>query len=87
MIGLTLEDPDKYADTVRQFTREFRMDYTVGFAPHDLFRAFDPTSERTLLPQTYIFGRDGKLVKRLVGYNPQIGKEILLQAVEQAVRR
>jgi thiol-disulfide isomerase/thioredoxin len=85
VIGLTMEDPIKYADAVRQFTRQFQMDYTVGFAPHDVFRAFDSTSERTLLPQTYIFGRDGRLVKRLVGYNERIGKELLVQAVEQAI--
>jgi thiol-disulfide isomerase/thioredoxin len=87
VIGLTIEDPGKYADAVRQFTRQFRMDYTVGFAPQDVFRAFDTTSDRTLLPQTYIFGRDGKLVKRLVGYNERIGKELLIQAVEQAIRK
>jgi thiol-disulfide isomerase/thioredoxin len=85
VIGLTIEDPSKYADAVRQFTRQFQMDYTVGFVSHEVFRAFDSTSDRTLLPQTYIFGRDGKLVKRLVGYNERIGKEILLQAVEQAI--
>jgi len=85
VIGLTIEDPSKYADAVRQFTRQYQMDYTVGFAPPEVFHAFDSSGGRTLLPQTYIFGGDGKLVKRLVGYNERIGKEILVQAVEQAI--
>ena len=85
VIGLTMEDPATHAEAVKRFTHEFRMDYTVGYAPYELFRVFDTTNERTLLPQTYIFGRDGKLIKRLVGYNERIGREILVQAVEQAV--
>jgi thiol-disulfide isomerase/thioredoxin len=85
VIGLTIEDPIKYGDAVRQFTRQFQMDYTVGFVTHEVFRTFDSASERTLLPQTYIFGRDGRLVKRLVGYNERIGKELLVQAVEEAI--
>ncbi len=85
MVGLTVEDPLKDKLVVRNFVREFKMAYPVAFAPIELYAFFSGDASNLRIPQTVVFDSDGKMVRRLVGYNPRIGKEILDKAVAEAV--
>lgn len=52
---------------VPAFAQELAITYTLGFpdkAMTDLFLSDDET-----IPQTFVFDREGKLVKRIIGYD------------------
>ena len=69
IIGLTVEEPE-LQDTVRAFAQQFSINYTIGFAPRDLFFTFNQSNgndPRAPIPQTFIFGRNGKLVDSVKG--------------------
>lgn len=69
ILGLTIEDPERDADAVRQFVREFGINYSIGFAPEGMFEAFVGPGDHPI-PQTFVFDREGKLRDHLVGYDP-----------------
>jgi thiol-disulfide isomerase/thioredoxin len=85
VIGLTVEDPVADRNAVKSFAGRFKMNYPVAFAPEELYLFFDVGAQNLRIPQTIVFGPDGIVIKRIIGYNERLGKEILTQAVEQAV--
>ncbi|MGE0886629.1 MAG: TlpA disulfide reductase family protein [Blastocatellales bacterium] len=85
VIGLTTEDPVTHRQDVKDFVKEYGMTYHVGFASRPLYVAFNNGSEAMRIPQTFVFGADGKLIRRLIGYNQKIGREMLTRSVEEAV--
>ena len=86
VIGLTTEDPQVYRQAVRDFAKQYGMTYHVGFASESLYLSLNDGSSRMRIPQTFIFGPDGKLIKRLIGYSERVGHEVLMKAVEQAIK-
>lgn len=83
VIGLTTEDPGKDTDKVRDFVKEFKITYPIGFANGE-FAAFLQQG-RNVIPQTYVIGRDGQVHKRFVGFHPQNSPAELRNAVKEAV--
>lgn len=69
ILGLTIEDPEHEAETVRRFVQELGVNYTVGFAPEGMFEAFVGPGDHPI-PQTFLFDRRGRLRDHLVGYDP-----------------
>jgi thiol-disulfide isomerase/thioredoxin len=69
ILGLTIEDPEREAETVRRFVQELGVNYTVGFAPEGMFEAFVGPGDHPI-PQTFLFDRRGRLRDHLVGYDP-----------------
>jgi thiol-disulfide isomerase/thioredoxin len=86
VIGLTIEDPKEDRNEVKDFVKQFKMNYQVAFAPEGLYGFFSNNAERLLIPQTFIFGADGNAIRHIVGYNETKGKEFLFKAIEQAVQ-
>jgi hypothetical protein len=87
IIGLTIEDPQEDRDAVRSFAKQFKMNYQVAFAPEGLYGFFSGNTGRLLIPQTFIFGADGNIIRQIVGYNETKGKDYLFKAIEQALGR
>jgi thiol-disulfide isomerase/thioredoxin len=85
VIGLTIEDPEIDREKVKFFANQFKISYPVAFAPNDLFDFVRGSSGRAIIPQTFVYGADGTLIRRLVGYNEKIGRDTLIKAVEQAL--
>ena len=82
VIGIALdEDPD----LVAKFVRDFKINYTIGFAPEGMFAKFD-TSDDAAIPQTLIFGRDGRKIDQTIGFQPLDGGEHLRRTVELALK-
>lgn len=82
VVGLTTENPATALQKVRDFAKEFHIDYTLGWAGdvgHTLMR------DNTSIPQKYLITRDGRLMKRLIGYNTQTGDAQLREAIEAAL--
>jgi thiol-disulfide isomerase/thioredoxin len=84
-IGLSVEDPREAATKVRVFARETGINYQLGFASPELFDAFndDPGGA---IPQTFIFSKEGKLVKHIKGSNPSLMREMLEEGIEEALK-
>ena len=83
MIALSTEDPDASSQMVANFVREYEVDYRVGWANREV--AITLMQGRTSIPQSFIIGRDGRIVKRFIGFNPETTPPQLKQALEEAL--
>jgi thiol-disulfide isomerase/thioredoxin len=83
MIALSTEDPDASAQSVMDFVREYDVDYQVGWATREV--AITLMQGRTSIPQSFIIARDGRILKRFIGFNPETTPPQLKQALEQAL--
>jgi thiol-disulfide isomerase/thioredoxin len=84
VIGMHIDDRGRSTpEAIRKFIDHYGITYTVGLATDDMFISYLGTEEDTI-PQTLVFGRDGRLIKHLIGYSPSDGKE-LDEAVNQAL--
>ena len=83
MIGLSTEDPEASAESVNEFVRAYNVDYQIGWAKREVALAL--MQGRTNIPQSFIIARDGRILKRFIGFNPQSTPSQLKQALEQAL--
>jgi thiol-disulfide isomerase/thioredoxin len=70
VIGLTNEDPETDAEMVKEFSKVFNINYQIGWADAEMQSGL--TRGRAAIPQTYIIGRDGKVLRHYVGFNPRV---------------
>jgi thiol-disulfide isomerase/thioredoxin len=73
IVGLNVGGPDDRIK-VSNFARELGIQYPLGSpdrALSDLFLSDDQT-----IPQTFVFGRDGQLLKRFIGYDGSAEAEL-----------
>lgn len=81
ILGLNVGgDEDK--PEIPAFVKQTPMSYPIAW-PEDQLTSF-AFLDGTEIPRTFIFGRDGKLVKKFVGYSKRMAPEIDA-AVEKAV--
>ena len=83
MVGLSTEDPDASEESVSDFVREYKVDYQVGWATREV--ALTLMQGRGSIPQSFIIARDGRILKRFIGFNPQATPTQLKQALEDAL--
>ena len=84
MIGLSTENPDASARSVSEFVREFNVDYQIGWAKPEVAQIM--MQGRTSIPQSFIIARDGRVIRRFIGFNPQTTPTQLKEALEQALK-
>ena len=68
IVGLTIEDPDEDVEKVKRFAEELGINYTIAFAPAELFR-FMNRREKLGVPKVLIFDVDGRVVKHITSYS------------------
>ena len=83
MIGLSTEDPDVSAQSVTSFVHQYNVDYQIGWGNREVVLAL--MKGQTNIPQSFIFAKDGRILKRFIGFNPQNTPNQLRQALEQAL--
>lgn len=83
MVGLSTENPDSSAQTVREFVRTFNVDYQVGWATPEV--AITLMQGRGSIPQSFIITREGRIMKRFIGFSPVSTPPQLRQALEEAL--
>ena len=83
MIGLSTEDPDASAQSVMEFMRDYDVNYPIGWATREV--AITLMQGRASIPQTFIIGRDGRILKRFIGFNPETTPAQLKEALEEAL--
>lgn len=82
VVGLNVGGAEDRAK-IPAFVATTKIDYGIAFPEDDLSQFI--FAERSDIPQTVIFDRKGRMVKKIVGFSPQIQRE-LDAAVEQAIR-
>lgn len=70
VVGITSEDERNTAESVKEFVREFKINYKVAWVDEAGWTAF--LAPRFSIPQTYVLGPDGNLIQKFVGYSPQV---------------
>jgi thiol-disulfide isomerase/thioredoxin len=73
VVGLNVGGPDDRVK-VADFAKELGISYQLGFPDQALTDFF--LSDDQTIPQTFVFGRDGQLVKRFIGYDGSAGNEL-----------
>src|SRR5262245_1399342 len=74
VIGLTSENPKTDADTVKIFSESYNINYPIGWADEEM--QIGLMQEHNGIPQTYIIGRDGKVLRHYRGFNPRVVPEM-----------
>lgn len=82
-VGLSTEDPDASAEKVREFVNQYNVGYHIGWATREV--ALTLMQGRTTIPQSFIITRDGRIIKRIMGFHPQRTPPELKQALEDAL--
>jgi len=83
MVGLSTEDPVASAQSVANFVHEYEVDYQIGWATREVAQTL--MQGRTSIPQSFIIARDGRILRRFIGFRPDTTPEQLKQALEQAL--
>ena len=83
MIGLSTENPEASAEKVRKFIQDFQIDYRIGWAPAEVGVPLMQGHEA--IPQIFVISRDGRILKRFVGFSPANTYAELRQAIEDAL--
>jgi len=68
VVGLTVEDPVADRQKVQDFAQRLSINYKVGFSPDEMFYYFNGADSRGVIPQTFIFDRNGKLIDSARGF-------------------
>jgi peroxiredoxin len=74
ILGLATDTQDKSAD-VKAFMRDLKINYPVGFITNELV-AYYTDSHNHGVPQMVLFGPDGKMARRLIGWDEKNGKDL-----------
>jgi peroxiredoxin len=84
LIGLSIENPDASAEKVHKFIQDFQVDYRIGWAPGQVAAAL--MQGRDSIPQSFVISRNGRVLKRFVGFSPANTPAQLKQALEEALK-
>jgi len=83
MVGLSTENPDASAQRVVEFVKAYNVDYPVGWATPEV--ALTLMQGRESIPQSFIITREGRILKRFIGFSPASTPPQLRQALEDAL--
>jgi thiol-disulfide isomerase/thioredoxin len=81
VIGLTTEDPDSDEEKVRDFAKEFKINYKLGWSPREVSLAL--MNGNTSIPQTFVIAPGGRIITKIRGYSPKV-PEMLRAAIDKA---
>ena len=84
VVGLSTENPEASAVGVKRFAEEFKMNYPVGWATPEV--AVTLMQGRDAIPQSFVIARDGRIVKRFVGFSAAETPQQLRTAIEEALK-
>lgn len=73
VVGLNVGGEDDMAE-VPAFVNEFKIPYQLGTP--DIPLVYDLMGDESAIPQTFVFSRQGKLLRHFVGYTEETGEEI-----------
>ena len=84
VVELTTEDPVVSARNVRLWMRSYKVNYRVGWASEELFKAL--ALENTPIPQVFIVDRNGNMLTRFIGFSRDKTPGEMRQRIEAALK-
>jgi len=84
VVGLSTEDPKMSADEVHAWVRNYHVQYRIGWAPPDVATIL--MQGRDAIPQTFVISRNGRILKRFVGFNATFTPLQFKEAIEEALK-
>lgn len=84
VVGLSTENPEASAEGVRQFVKEFDMDYRVGWVTPAVANSL--MQGRDAIPQSFVISRDGRVLQRFIGFSIAATPQQLREAIENALK-
>jgi len=81
IIGLTTEDPAEAEEQVRDFAKEFNINYKVGWSPREVSIALMNGNQS--IPQTFVIAPGGRIVTKFRGFSNQI-PSMIRAAIDKA---
>ena len=82
IVGLNVGGAEDRA-AIPRFLATTKIDYAIAFPEDELSRFI--FAENDAIPQTAVFDRKGKMITKIIGFNPAIQKQ-LDAAVEEALK-
>lgn len=83
VVGLSTETPEESVDKVKRFVQDYNMGYRVGWATPDV--AISLMQGTDSIPQSFVVGRDGRVIKRFIGFNQQLTPTQIREVVQTAL--
>jgi thiol-disulfide isomerase/thioredoxin len=75
IIGLAVECPESTPERLAQFINEFKITYPVAIVKDRVFSKY-VESRDVSVPQTLIYGRDGRLAAHFAGHDSKVDAEL-----------
>ena len=76
VMGMSVKDPRSNSQALKQFISDQKVNYPIVSEVDDKYFVDFVDSTNVSVPQTLIYGRDGRLVAHYLGFNQQVGTEI-----------
>jgi thiol-disulfide isomerase/thioredoxin len=83
LVGLSTEDPEDSLEDVRAFVHDYNMSYRVGWASPEVQMTL--MQGQNSIPQSFVISRNGRVVKRFVGFNPIYTPPQIREAIQAAL--
>ncbi len=89
VVGLTNEDPVADAAKVKSFVEHFKINYKIAWGDQEFAMGLMQAAGqiRNNIPQSFIIGRDGRILKRFIGFSQTETPPKLRQALEEALQK
>jgi thiol-disulfide isomerase/thioredoxin len=81
IIGLTTEDPQSDETKVREFAKEFNINYKLGWSPREVSLALMNGNQS--IPQTFVIAPGGRIVTKFRGFSERI-PNMIRAAIDKA---
>ena len=79
VLGISLDNPDQFSNEyLRKFREEFGINYKILRYNTDVIRDYFGTGQVSI-PTMYLIDRKGRISERIVGYRPEILKNLLIE--------
>jgi len=85
VVGLSTENPEASAESVRAFARDYNVDYHIGWATPEVQMALMQMAHSNNIPQNFIIAPDGRILNHFIGFSPVRTPDMLRQAIEAAL--
>lgn len=87
VMGMSVKDPRSNSQAVKQFISDQKVNYPIVSEVDDKYFVDFVDSTNVSVPQTLIYGRDGRLVAHYLGFNQQVGTEIEQKVKDELAKK
>ena len=87
VVGMAVKDPRSTPQTLQQFMTEQKVTYPIVKDVEDKHFMKFMDSKNVSVPQTVIYGRDGRIIAHFLGFNQQVGAEIGQKIKDELVKK